>query len=25
VRWGLIGMRGRELRLGLRLLWPVGG
>jgi lycopene cyclase-like protein len=25
VRWGLMGMQGREWRLGLRLLWPVGG
>lgn len=25
VRWGLMEMRGRELQLGLRLLWPAGG
>ena len=24
VRWGLMEMRGRELKLGFRLLWPVG-
>ena len=24
VRWGLVQMKGRELQLGLRLLWPPG-